>query len=102
NNSVDEKEANYQKSLAKQLKDLEEKEWARVQRILELTEKLGATGVERQKEREKYEAAKQILDQYSPETAYEILTGTAAFSDNLGSSYDQLKSYYKSLIDRNN
>lgn len=101
NNSVDEKEANYQKSLAKQLKDLEEKEWARVQRILELTEKLGATGVERQKEREKYEAAKRILDQYPPETAYEILTSTAAFSDNLGSSYDQLKSYYKNLTDRN-
>ena len=101
NNSVDEKEANYQKSLAKQLKDMEEKEWARVQRILELTEKLGATGVERQKEREKYEAAKQILDQYPPETAYEILTSTAAFSDNLGSSYDQLKSYYKNLTDRN-
>ncbi len=97
NNSVDEKEANYKKSLARQLEELKEKEWERVTKILELTEKIGATGVERQKEKEKYEAVKKVLDEYSPDVAYELLTSTAAFRNNLGSSYEQLKAYYAGL-----
>ncbi len=98
NNTVDAKEAGYQKSLAKQLTDLEKDEWRRVADILQLTEKLGSSGIEKQKEQEKYLSAKQILDQVSPHQALDILNGSNAFALHLGDMYDSLRAYYQNLI----
>lgn len=94
NNSVEEKEAKYKKSLADQLAELEKQEWQRLQEILELTERIGESGVEEQKAIEKYNAVKKVLDQYPPETALQILEGSTAFKSHLVDRYDSLRAYF--------
>jgi hypothetical protein len=98
NNTVDAQEAKYQKSLAKQLSDLEKNEWQRVADILELTEKIGSSGIQKQKEQEKYLSAKQILDEVTPEEALNILKSSNAFALHLGDMYDSLCAYYQNLL----
>lgn len=94
NNSVEEKEAQYKKNLAKQLDAKERDEWQRVADMLNLTAKLGESGVARQKEEEKYREARNILDNFSPSDALAILESSAAFATHLGSMYDTLRAYY--------
>ena len=94
NNSVDEKEAKYQKSLAAQMEELEKQEWQRVAEMLKLREQIGESGVEAQKAEEKYRAIRSVLDQYSPEDALGILESSSAFKSHLGDLYDTLRAYY--------
>lgn len=94
NNSVDEKEAKYQKSLASQMEELEKQEWQRVAEMLKLREQIGESGVEAQKAEEKYRAIRSVLDQYSPEDALGILESSSAFKSHLGDLYDTLRAYY--------
>lgn len=94
NNSVDEKEAKYQKSLASQMEELEKQEWQRVAEMLKLREQIGESGVEAQKAEEKYRAIRSVLDQYSPEDALSILESSSAFKSHLGDLYDTLRAYY--------
>jgi len=94
NNSVDEKEAKYKKSLESMLKELEEKEWDRVAEMLKLKNTIGESGVNQQKAEEKYRAIKSILDEYSPSDALQMLESSSAFKLHLGDLYDSLKAYY--------
>jgi len=94
NNSVDEKEAKYQKSIASQLAELEKQEWKRVAEMLALKKEIGESGIEKQKIEEKYRAVRSVLDQYSPEDALAILEGSSAFKIHLGDMYDSIRAYY--------
>ena len=94
NNSVDEKEAKYQKSLDATLKELEEKEWKRVAEMIKLKSTIGESGVNKQKAEEKYRAIRTVLDEYSSEDALKILESSNAFKSHLGDLYDSLKAYY--------
>ena len=99
NNTVDEKEAKYQKSLASQLAELEKQEWKRVAEMLELTERIGESGVAEQKAEEKYRAIRSVLDEFSPSDALAVLESSAAFKTHLGDLYDSLRAYYSSLAE---
>lgn len=98
NNSVDEKEAKYKKSLDSALKSLEEKEWKRVAEMLKLKNTIGESGVNQQKAEEKYRAIRSVLDEYSPADALQILESSSAFKSHLGDLYDSLTAYYTNQI----
>lgn len=93
NNTIDEKEQKYIKSVEEAYQKASNDEWNRISKLMELQSKYGASGVTALKMEEKYNAIKNFFDAIDAKQALELFNSSSRFNEELGNYYKQMKEY---------
>lgn len=98
NNTVDEKEQKYLKSVEEAYLKAANDEWNRIAKIMEMQSKYGTSGMEAQKAEEKYAVIKNFFDGLEPQTALDLFNTSGAFATHLERYYSQMKNYLQKRV----
>ena len=97
NNSIDEKETKYQKERAEALNKAYNDEVERAQKIVQMYNTIGKSGVEKMAMQEKLEKAKEYFASMPKSIAQKLIQSDSSMRHYFGEYYDYLLSYLKGL-----
>lgn len=87
NNTVAEKEAEYEKALEERREELERREWERLARLAEIKNRQGESALKSMKQKEILSATKEFFDGLSPADALSLFLSDTGMQSVLGEDY---------------
>lgn len=87
NNTVAEKEAEYEKALEERREELERREWERLARLAEIKNRQGESALKSMKQKEILSATKEFFDGLSPADALALFLSDTGMQSVLGEDY---------------
>lgn len=95
NNTLAEKEAAYRKSLGDKLNELQNREWERLARLVELKNQYGENGLENMRNEEVLQTTKDFYDSLPPADALSLFLADTSMQSVLGGGYEYFLDYLK-------